>query len=401
LDTIGEFVASRPALIRRLAINVFVLMAVFFLMLARTSPALAADNSHGQGKAQDRTTSSAVVQRHDSPGVSTDQQIGGSGGGDGGKAKTKGGGGSSPAPGAPAPKVVEPQAKVQVMGSANAKPAVTIKANDGVKDPAATVKANGSVKAPVVAVTTNDRVKAPAVTAKASDSATVNAGGNVKASGNGNGKLTVVAASGTKKETGENNSDSRGDVAGGKTGNGDDKTKVDSADGASTGAQTTGSTASGMTTGVAGGDNGSTGVQTTGSTASGSSTGVGGGGGNSTGVQTTGSTASGSSTGVGGGGTVSGGGTGGVSGGGTGGVSGGGTGGVSGGGTGGVSGGGAAGGSGGVSAGGAIGGFGGVSGATATSGTTLANTGAPIGVGVLGAIMVLVSGIGLRLRRRR
>src|SRR5450759_4122114 len=116
LDTFGEFVAIRPALrpalIRRLGVSAFVLMAVLFLMLALTSPALAADNSHGQGKDQDRTTASAVVQRSDGPGHSTDQQIGGSGGGEGdGKAKATGGT-SAPAPSAPAPKVVEPQAKV-------------------------------------------------------------------------------------------------------------------------------------------------------------------------------------------------------------------------------------------------------------------------------------------------
>src|ERR1700674_5281747 len=89
LDTVGEFLASRPALARRLAVNAFVLMAGLFLMLARTSPALAADNSHGQGKAQDRTSASAVVQRHDDASHSSDHQIGGSGGGDG-KGTTKG-----------------------------------------------------------------------------------------------------------------------------------------------------------------------------------------------------------------------------------------------------------------------------------------------------------------------
>jgi hypothetical protein len=78
-------------------------MAGLFLMLARTSPALAADNSHGQGKAQDRTSASAVVQRYDSSSHSSEHQIGGSGGGDGDKGKTKGGTSSlAPAP-APAP----------------------------------------------------------------------------------------------------------------------------------------------------------------------------------------------------------------------------------------------------------------------------------------------------------
>ncbi|HXJ49622.1 MAG TPA: hypothetical protein VNF91_10685, partial [Candidatus Acidoferrum sp.] len=44
-----------------------------------------------------------------------------------------------------------------------------------------------------------------------------------------------------------------------------------------------------------------------------------------------------------------------------------------------------------------------VLGATAISGSgvSLANTGAPIVGGVLGAVMALVGGIGLRIRRRR
>jgi hypothetical protein len=67
-----------------LAVNAFVLMAGVFLMLARTSPALAADNSHGQGKAQDHSSASAVVQRHDDAAHSSDHPIGGSGGGGGG-----------------------------------------------------------------------------------------------------------------------------------------------------------------------------------------------------------------------------------------------------------------------------------------------------------------------------
>jgi LPXTG-motif cell wall-anchored protein len=35
------------------------------------------------------------------------------------------------------------------------------------------------------------------------------------------------------------------------------------------------------------------------------------------------------------------------------------------------------------------------------SGVSLANTGAPIAGGVLGAVLALVGGIGLRVRRRR
>ena len=104
LETFGDFLASRPALVRRLVVNAFVLMAGVLLMLARTSPALAADNSHGQGKSQDRTSASAVVQRTDSPGHKSDHQIGGSG--DGNNNKAKGGSSSQPAPkaaSAPAP----------------------------------------------------------------------------------------------------------------------------------------------------------------------------------------------------------------------------------------------------------------------------------------------------------
>src|ERR1700730_3366775 len=99
LETFGELLASRPALVRRLVVNAFVLMAGLFIMLARTSPALAADNSHGQAKSHDRTSSSAVVQRHDSPGHGSDHEIGGGGGGDDGngksKSKTTGAGSSS------------------------------------------------------------------------------------------------------------------------------------------------------------------------------------------------------------------------------------------------------------------------------------------------------------------
>ena len=96
MDTVNELLASRPALVRRLVVNAFVVMAGLFIMLARTSPALAADNSHGQGKSHDSTSSSAVTQRHNGPGHQTDQEIGGSGGGDGnnGKSKSKNGGSS-------------------------------------------------------------------------------------------------------------------------------------------------------------------------------------------------------------------------------------------------------------------------------------------------------------------
>src|SRR3979411_248587 len=91
LETFGELLASRPALVRRLVLNAFVVMAGLFIMLARTSPALAADNSHGQGKSHDRTSASAVIHKHDSPSHNSDQEIGGGGGdgGDGGNGKSK------------------------------------------------------------------------------------------------------------------------------------------------------------------------------------------------------------------------------------------------------------------------------------------------------------------------
>src|SRR5438105_11759644 len=94
LEAFGEFLASRPVLARRLAVNGFVLMAGLLLMLARTSPALAADNGHGQGKAQDHTSASAVAQRHDSQTAHDEQTIGGDGDGKKGKGKGEGGTGS-------------------------------------------------------------------------------------------------------------------------------------------------------------------------------------------------------------------------------------------------------------------------------------------------------------------
>jgi hypothetical protein len=41
-----------------------------------------------------------------------------------------------------------------------------------------------------------------------------------------------------------------------------------------------------------------------------------------------------------------------------------------------------------------------VLGATATAGIPLATTGAPIAIGLVGAIMVMIGGIGLRIRRK-
>src|SRR5256885_3947891 len=94
LEAFGEFLASHPVLARRLALNGFVLMAGLLLMLARTSPALASDNGHGQGRAQDHTRASAVAQGHDSQSAHNEQTIGGDGDGKKGKGKGKGEGGT-------------------------------------------------------------------------------------------------------------------------------------------------------------------------------------------------------------------------------------------------------------------------------------------------------------------
>src|SRR3981081_3819685 len=179
LETFGEFLASRPALVRRLVVNALVLMAGVLLMLARTSPALAADNSHGQGKSQDRTSASAVAQRHDSPTHQSDHQIGGSGDGD--KSKTKSGAttlapkASSPAPKpatssappvAPEPKDAVTTVAVKSSGNSNGSAAVVVKTSDKAT---VAVKANGNSKGDV----------------KANDKATV----AVKANGNSKGDV--------------------------------------------------------------------------------------------------------------------------------------------------------------------------------------------------------------------
>src|SRR5207244_10870770 len=93
LEAFGEFLASRPVLARRLAVNAFVLMAGLLLMLARTSPALASDNSNGQGKARDHTSASAVPQRQDSPTAKNESHVDGCDG-DSSGGKGKGGGGT-------------------------------------------------------------------------------------------------------------------------------------------------------------------------------------------------------------------------------------------------------------------------------------------------------------------
>src|SRR5689334_462213 len=91
LESFGTYMSSLSVTARRLIVSGFVLLAGLLLMLARTSPALAADSGHGQGKAHDQTSASAISNRHDSPTAKEDQHIGG--GGDGG-GKGKGGGGT-------------------------------------------------------------------------------------------------------------------------------------------------------------------------------------------------------------------------------------------------------------------------------------------------------------------
>ncbi|HTE83353.1 MAG TPA: hypothetical protein VK821_01305, partial [Dehalococcoidia bacterium] len=64
MDTFGEFTASRPSLMHRVAVKLFIVMAGVLLMLARTSPALAADSHADKGKAAtDKTSASVVVHR--------------------------------------------------------------------------------------------------------------------------------------------------------------------------------------------------------------------------------------------------------------------------------------------------------------------------------------------------
>src|SRR6266581_4040504 len=212
LDTFGEFLTRRPVFVRRLAVNAFVLMAGVLLMLARTSPALAADNSHGQGKSQDRTSASAVVQRTDSPGHKSDHQIGGSGDGD--KNKAKGGSSSQPAPKAasvPAPASASASGSATVSSGAKAKSDTTASSSSNAK-----ASSSSDVKA-----SAGSDVKA---NVSGSVSAGVTAKGGGKASDSSKSGATVVTT-GNHKEAGEGNSDSRGDVAGGKSGNGDDRTK--------------------------------------------------------------------------------------------------------------------------------------------------------------------------------
>src|SRR2546429_8136276 len=88
-----EGVRSWTPPLHRVATRLLVLAAVVVIMLARTSPALAADHGHGQGKARDHTSASAVAQRPDGSSARPGQHVGGSGGdgsGGGGGRKRKG-----------------------------------------------------------------------------------------------------------------------------------------------------------------------------------------------------------------------------------------------------------------------------------------------------------------------
>ena len=70
-----EFVSDGSRLLRRLVVCAAVVIAGVLLMLARSSPALAAD-SHSK---VDSKSSSATSQRHDSPSNQHEQEIGGDG----------------------------------------------------------------------------------------------------------------------------------------------------------------------------------------------------------------------------------------------------------------------------------------------------------------------------------
>ena len=63
MDTFGEFSSSRPSVMHRVAVKLFVFMAGVLLMLARTSPALAADSHGDKGKASSDHSSEASAPR--------------------------------------------------------------------------------------------------------------------------------------------------------------------------------------------------------------------------------------------------------------------------------------------------------------------------------------------------
>ena len=89
METSGEFLAVRPPLGQRVAVKSCVFVAGVVLMLARTSPALAADTHHGTNKGGG-TSNAAVVQRTDTAPSKSDQTVGGGDGKGDGKDKGKG-----------------------------------------------------------------------------------------------------------------------------------------------------------------------------------------------------------------------------------------------------------------------------------------------------------------------
>jgi len=119
---------------QRVAIKLFVLMAGVVLMLARTSPALAAD-SHDKSKPSDKTSASVVVNRSDHTHVTSDHPIGGGGGGDGkgdgGKdgASSKGGSSAKASSNTSANGSASASASVSASASANANAKANVNAN--------------------------------------------------------------------------------------------------------------------------------------------------------------------------------------------------------------------------------------------------------------------------------
>jgi len=82
-----EALSDVPRLLRKFVVWVAILIAGTLLMLARSSPALAAD-SHG--KSDNAKQGAATAQRHDAPSHQHDQEIGGGGGKGNGDGKDKG-----------------------------------------------------------------------------------------------------------------------------------------------------------------------------------------------------------------------------------------------------------------------------------------------------------------------
>ncbi len=73
-------IARAPRLLRQVVVSLAIFLCGVMLMLARSSPAIAAD-SHS--KDDHGKQSSATAQRHEGPSQHHDQEIGGSGGGNG------------------------------------------------------------------------------------------------------------------------------------------------------------------------------------------------------------------------------------------------------------------------------------------------------------------------------